>query len=86
MISYLLRANLRRCYMGNMSEQIDGACASPKLIKWQRQAPVYDETWKLEYSVHAIPPRILKELRDVFPGVELENGLIVPTFQVHILS
>jgi hypothetical protein len=56
------------------------------LDKWRRQAPFFDTRWNIEYSIHGIPPRILKELKQVFPDVDLESGLIVPTFQVWVAS
>jgi hypothetical protein len=56
------------------------------LDKWRRQAPIFNKRWNIEYSIHGIPPRILKELKQVFPDVDLESGLIVPTFQVPVGS
>lgn len=56
--------------------------ADEKLDKWQRQPPTFDRQWDIEYSIHGIPPRILKELKQIFTGVNLESGLVVPTFQV----
>lgn len=52
--------------------------------KWQLAAPEFEREMRLQYSVHAIPPRMLKELARVFVGADLTNGLVVPTFQVSV--
>eukprot|EP00124_Ichthyophonus_hoferi_P002526 Ihof_evm5s175 gene=Ihof_evmTU5s175 len=50
------------------------------------------ETWLLvpattlnnrqfEFSIHRVPPRMVTELRNVFLNVDLNNLLVVPTFQ-----
>ncbi|KAF9383455.1 hypothetical protein CPB97_006444 [Podila verticillata] len=36
---------------------------------------------KLEYSIHVSPKRMTRELFTVFPGKDLANLLVVPTFQ-----
>lgn len=36
---------------------------------------------KLEYSIHVSPKRMTRELITVFPGRDLANLLVVPTFQ-----
>lgn len=37
--------------------------------------------FELEFSLHACTSRFLRELRNVFPGVDLTNLKAVPTFQ-----
>lgn len=54
--------------------------------KWQLMAPTWSEAWKIEYSVHNLSPRMIKELRSVFVDIALEDVLIVPTFQVCMIT
>lgn len=37
--------------------------------------------WNMEYSVHACPPAMAREVQSVFPDVNLSGMLIVPTCQ-----
>eukprot|EP00035_Acanthoeca_spectabilis_P006266 m.122586 g.122586 ORF g.122586 m.122586 type:complete len:122 (-) comp13425_c0_seq2:388-753(-) len=43
--------------------------------------PTVNESCGIEYSVHRILPRMIPDLERVFPGVDLTNTLVVPTFQ-----
>lgn len=59
-----------------------GELPARQAAKWQLVAPTWSEAWKIEYSVHSLSPRMLKELTSVFVDIALDDVLIVPTFQV----
>jgi len=44
-------------------------------------APVMNERVKIEYSVHKMQPRMKPDMERCFPGEDLANLLIIPTFQ-----
>ncbi|KAF6259039.1 methylmalonic aciduria and homocystinuria type D protein [Scenedesmus sp. NREL 46B-D3] len=43
--------------------------------------PITTSFWGMEYSVHACPPAMAREVQSVFPDVDLSGMLIVPTCQ-----
>ncbi|KAG0039803.1 hypothetical protein BGZ82_006656 [Podila clonocystis] len=56
------------------SRRANATCVSPPKM--------FDSSFiKLEYSIHVSPKRMTRELLTVFPGKDLTNLLIVPTFQ-----
>ncbi|KAL1925755.1 uncharacterized protein VTP21DRAFT_638 [Calcarisporiella thermophila] len=46
-----------------------------------RFRPALRTSFLLEYSIHSCPRRLVSEIKYVFPNIELEQLLIVPTFQ-----
>eukprot|EP00882_Tetradesmus_deserticola_P028637 GHRQ01031906.1.p1 GENE.GHRQ01031906.1~~GHRQ01031906.1.p1 ORF type:complete len:178 (+),score=14.11 GHRQ01031906.1:42-575(+) len=43
--------------------------------------PITTSLWGMEYSVHACPPAMTREIQSVFPDVDLSGMLVVPTCQ-----
>lgn len=43
--------------------------------------PISTSLWGMEYSVHACPPAMAREVASVFPDVALDGLLVVPTCQ-----
>eukprot|EP00041_Stephanoeca_diplocostata_P020910 m.478353 g.478353 ORF g.478353 m.478353 type:complete len:174 (+) comp21692_c0_seq3:232-753(+) len=44
-------------------------------------SPTFNEKRKIEYSVHRVLPRMVPDLQPVFPGTDISDVLIIPTFQ-----
>ena len=44
--------------------------------------PVTTTVWGMEYSVHECPKRHKSEAKAMFPGLSVDDLLIVPTCQV----
>ena len=44
--------------------------------------PVTTTVWGMEYSVHACPKRHKSEAEAMFPGLDVDDLLIIPTCQV----
>lgn len=44
-------------------------------------SPTLNESRKIEYSVHRVLPRMVTDLTPVFPGTDISDVLIIPTFQ-----
>jgi hypothetical protein len=44
--------------------------------------PVTTTVWGMEYSVHECPKRHKKEAEAMFPGLNVDGLLIIPTCQV----
>ena len=44
--------------------------------------PTLNFSSTFEYSVHSCPSRMLIEMQSIFPEIDLQGLLIIPTFQV----
>jgi len=43
--------------------------------------PTMSGATAIEYSIHKVLPRMIPDLEKVFPGVDLTEALVIPTFQ-----